>query len=106
MRGYPSTWASSRSADRRGAWTSLRVKKALVHSSSLRTVHGAAASVMAVDCRVKPMRDQGQAESRPFRLNKTAASMSTGSLPPAGAGLVQQRIEGGTVARPSAIALL
>src|SRR5437588_9823284 len=40
MRGNCRTWARSCSAERRGEWTSLRVKKPVVHSRRRRTVHG------------------------------------------------------------------
>src|SRR5205809_3445655 len=39
MRGTPSTWARSSSAERRGESISLRVKKPVVHSRIRRTVH-------------------------------------------------------------------
>src|SRR5438874_9171107 len=48
MRGTASTWASSSSAESRGEWTLLRVKKVVVHSRIRRTVHG---SGMGADSR-------------------------------------------------------
>src|SRR5918993_2570690 len=46
MRGTFRTWASSSSAERRGASTFLRVKNPLVHSRIRRTVHAPPVSLM------------------------------------------------------------